>query len=104
MKRFFLASGILLSGITGLYAFRTNDQSSITGKVSPADQATAVWAISGTDSTTANVVNGAFSLTAKAGTYKIVIDAKEPYKDVALDGIVVNDGASTDVGEIKLLK
>lgn len=104
MKRFILASGILLSGMAGLYAFRTVDQSSITGKVSPADQANAVWAISGTDSTTANVVNGAFSLTAKAGTYKVVVDAKEPYKDVSLEGIVVADGAPTDVGEIKLQK
>lgn len=104
MKRFFLASGILLSGMAGLYAFRPLEQSSITGKVSPADQATSVWAISGTDSTTANVINGAFSLTAKAGTYKIVVDAKEPYKDASLDGIVVNDGAATDVGEIKLQK
>ena len=104
MKRFLLASGILVSGMAGLYSFRPFDQSSITGKVSPAGQATAVWAISGTDSTTANVVNGVFSLAAKAGTYKLVVDAKEPYKDVALDGIVVNDGAATDVGEIKLQK
>ena len=104
MKRFLLAGGILLSAMAGLYAFRSIDQSSITGKVSPADQANAVWAISGTDSTTANVVNGMFSLTAKAGTYKLVVDAKEPYKDVSLEGIVVNDGAPTDVGEIKLQK
>ena len=104
MKRFLLTSGILISGIAGLYAFRTIEQSSITGKVSPADKANAVWAISGTDSTTAKVVSGMFSLTAKAGTYKVVVDAKDPYKDVALEGVVVKDGEATDLGEIKLQK
>ena len=104
MKRLLLASGIVLSGITGLYAFRSVDQSSITGKVSPADQAEAVWAISGTDSVTANVVSGAFSLAVKAGTYKVVVDAKEPYKDASLENVTVADGAPTDVGEIKLQK
>jgi hypothetical protein len=104
MKRFFLAGGILVSGMAVLYAYRPIDQSSITGKVTPADQANAVWAISGTDSTSANVINGVFSLTAKAGTYKVIVDAKDPYKDVALEGIVVKDGGATDLGEIKLKK
>jgi hypothetical protein len=104
MKRLLLAGGIAFSAITGLYAFRTVEQSSITGKVTPADQANAVWAVSGTDSVTANVVNGAFSLAVKAGTYKIVVDAKEPYKDASLENVAVSDGAPTDVGEIKLQK
>ena len=93
-----------MSAITGLYAFRTIDQGSITGKVSPADAAQAVWAVSGTDSITANVVNGAFSLAVKAGTYKVVVDAKEPYKDASVDNVTVADGSPVDVGEIKLQK
>ncbi|MBS1574368.1 MAG: carboxypeptidase regulatory-like domain-containing protein [Bacteroidetes bacterium] len=104
MKRLLLAGGIALSAVTGLYAFRSVGQGSITGKVTPADQANAVWAVSGKDSVTANVVNGAFSLAVKAGTYKIVVDAKEPYKDALLENITVADGAPTDVGEIKLQK
>ena len=104
MKRVLLAGGIVLSGLTGLYAFRPVDQSSITGKVSPADAATAVWAVNGKDSTTANIVNGAFSIAVKAGTYKVIVDAKEPYKDVSVDNITVSDGAPVDVGEIKLQK
>jgi len=104
MKRVLLACGIVLSGITGLYAFRPLTQSSITGKVSPADAATAVWAVSGADSVTANVVNGAFSLAVKAGTYKVVVDAKEPYKDASIDNVAVTDGSPVDVGEIKLQK
>ncbi|MGC4037118.1 MAG: carboxypeptidase regulatory-like domain-containing protein [Chitinophagaceae bacterium] len=104
MKRVLLACGIVISGITGLYAFRTIDQGSITGKVSPADQANAVWAVSGADSVTANVVNGAFSLSVKAGTYKVIVDAKEPYKDASVDNVTVADGSPIDVGEIKLQK
>lgn len=104
MKRLLLAGGIALTAITGLYAFRSIDQGSITGKVSPADAAQAVWAVSGTDSVTANVVNGAFSLSVKAGTYKVVVDAKEPYKDASVDNVTVADGSPVDVGEIKLQK
>jgi hypothetical protein len=102
MKRLLLTGGIALSGLIGLVAFRGTEQASITGKVTPADGATAVWAVNGTDSTTANIVNGAFSLGVKAGTYKVIVDAKDPYKDVALDNIEVKDGAPVDVGEIKL--
>jgi hypothetical protein len=104
MKRLLLAGGIALSAITGLYAFRSVDQGSITGKVSPANAAKAVWAVSGTDSITANVVNGAFSLSVKAGTYKVVVSAKEPYKDASVDNVTVADGSPVDVGEIKLQK
>jgi hypothetical protein len=104
MKRVLLSCGIVLSGITGLYAFRSVDQSSITGKVTPGDAATAVWAVSGTDSVTANVVNGAFSLSVKDGTYKVIVDAKEPYKDASVDNVAVSGGAPVDVGTIKLQK
>ncbi|MBL7761995.1 MAG: carboxypeptidase regulatory-like domain-containing protein [Chitinophagaceae bacterium] len=102
MKRLLLAGGIVATGLAGLVAFRGVEQASITGKVSPADAAVAVWAVNANDSTTANVVNGAFSLGVKAGTYKVIVDAKDPYKDASLDNIEVKDGVPVDVGEIKL--
>jgi hypothetical protein len=40
----------------------------------------------------------------KPGTYKVVVDAKEPYKDAAVDNVAVSDGAPADVGTIKLQK
>lgn len=104
MKRLLFASGIALTVITAFSAFRSFDESSITGKVSPAGQAETVWAINGTDSVTAKVIDGAFAIAVKAGTYKVVVDAKEPYKDASLENVRVADGAPTDVGEIKLEK
>jgi hypothetical protein len=38
------------------------------------------------------------------GTYKVYIDAVEPYKDVIKEGVQVTDGGSADLGEILLQK
>ena len=71
----------------------------------PADAAVRAWAESVTDTLRAPIVNGAFEITdAKPGTYKIIIEAKPPYRNAAKDGIMVSDGQSADAGEIKLEK
>jgi len=75
---------------------------SIKGKVYPIDAATEVWAISGTDSLKVSVTDGAFTFDAKPGTYKIVVVAKVPFKDVIKDNVQVADGNMTDLGTIKL--
>jgi hypothetical protein len=49
-------------------------------------------------------MNGVFSLAAKPGLYKVVIDAIEPYKDAILENIEVKEGQTVDVGEIVLQK
>lgn len=102
MKKKFLTGGILAAAIAGMFAF-TSTQSAITGKVTPADGAESVWAVSSMDSAKGEITSGAFSLQVKPGTYKVVIDAKDPYKDVTLDNIEVKD-QPIDVGEITLQK
>jgi hypothetical protein len=103
MKKKLAGSGILLTLIGGLFAFSTFEQASITGKVSPGDGAQAIWAISATDSVkSTNISSGSFSLQAKPGTYKLIIDAKEPYKDVTLDNLELKQDQVLDVGEIVL--
>lgn len=104
MKKRMLSCGIVAASVAGLFAFTAITQSSITGKVSPADGAEAVWAISGTDSTKAGINAGAFTLEVKPGTYKVIVDAKDPYKDVSLENLEVKDGQPLDVGEIVLQK
>lgn len=101
MKRHILTCGILATSIAGILAF-TVSQSTITGKVTPADGATLVWAISGSDSTKAPISAGAFALQVKPGTYKILVDAKAPYKDVILENLEIKEGQPLDVGEIVL--
>lgn len=79
-------------------------QSSITGKISPADGAEVVWAISATDSVKAMVALGSFSIQVKPGLFKLIVDAKEPLKDAQLDNLDVKENQVLDVGEIILQK
>lgn len=87
----------------GAFAFKGFDGGSIAGKVVPADGATEAWAVSGTDTLKTAVAEGAFSFAnAKAGTYTVIVDAKEPFKDATITDVKVEDGKATDLGEIKL--
>jgi len=100
------ASFFSIIGIaTSLFAFTTLQGGSIKGKVIPADGASQVWAISNADTLKAAISQGNFEITrAKAGTYKVYIDAIDPYKDVVKDGVQVNDGSTVDLGEIQLTR
>jgi hypothetical protein len=89
----------------GLFAFNSITAGTIKGKVTPSEGAVRAWAESGTDTLNATIQNGVFEIgNAKPGTYKIVIEAKPPYKNTAKEGVAVMDGQSTDVGEIMLSK
>lgn len=89
----------------GLFAFSQFKAGSIKGTVSPAEGAVRAWAESSTDTLRAPIVNGSFEIAdAKPGMYKIIIEAKPPFKNAAKDGINVNDGQAADAGEIKLEK
>ena len=85
-----------------LHAFRLMQSSSISGRIIPPTGSDIIWAISGTDSMKTSVINGAFVFTAKPGTWKIMVDAKEPFKDAVLEKVDVKEGQNTDVGEIRL--
>ena len=100
MKKSILLCGIFAASLGGLLAF-TSSQTGISGRVTPQDGAQMVWAI-GTDSTRGIISSGNFSIQVKPGTYKVFVDAKDPYKDVSLENLEVRDGQPLDVGEIVL--
>jgi hypothetical protein len=77
-------------------------QAAITGRVSPANAAEVVWVIGAKDSIRATISSGNFSVMVKPGTYKIIVDAKEPFKDALLDNLDVKSNEPLDVGEIIL--
>ena len=53
----------------------------------------------------APIVNGSYEIAGlKPGTYKVIIEAKPPYRNAAKDGVMVSDGQSSDAGEIRLEK
>lgn len=86
-----------------LVAFAFIKDSGISGKISPADGASEVLAVSGTDTLKTVVSNGSFVFSPiKPGTYTIWVKAKAPYKDTSVENVAVIDSAITDVGEIKL--
>ena len=87
--------------VVGLHAFRAMQQSGIKGTITPPDGTELVIAVSGTDSVKAKPVNGSFTLAVKPGSWKVLIDAREPLKDVVLDA-AVKEGEVADLGEIKL--
>jgi hypothetical protein len=77
-------------------------KTSIVGRVNPADAAEVIWAISATDTLKGIPGQGQFFIDVRPGTYKLVVDAKEPYKDVTLENLQVKADETLDVGEIPL--
>jgi hypothetical protein len=104
MKKRMLTFGIAAASVAGLFAFTASTQTAITGKVVPGEGAETVWAISATDSTKGTLSAGTFTLDVKPGTYKVIVDAKDPYKDVTLENLEVKQDQPLNVGEIVLQK
>ena len=103
MKNAKLSLAALAFAAVGFFAFDGIKAGSIKGMVNPADGAVRAWALSSTDTLRADVNKGTFEITdAKPGTYRVIIEAKPPYKNAAKDGVTVTDGQATDVGEFKL--
>jgi hypothetical protein len=107
MKKGILACAIVSVVIGGPLSFNSQDdifaqESSLTGRVSPVDAAEMIWVIGGKDSLKTWVVSGIFSLKVKPGNYKLLVDAKQPYKDVLLDNLEIKLNQALDIGEIIL--
>jgi hypothetical protein len=94
---------IFALAVIGIFAFNNADNGAISGKVTPADGASQVWAFQGTDTLNAPISDGAFNVKdVKAGTYTVIVGAKSPFKDVTVTNVKVQDDKTTDLGEIKL--
>lgn len=95
----------VLAGCIALFAFNARFAGSIKGKVTPTDAAARIWAESATDTAHADIMDGAFEVpNLKAGTYKVVVEAKPPYQNMSKENVIVADGAPTDLGTITLNK
>jgi hypothetical protein len=97
-----VAATIIIAGLAAFTHFRVGSKK---GTVTPAEGGVRAWAESATDTLRAPIVNGSYEITdVKPGAYKVVIEAKPPYRNIAKDGIMVSDGQAAEVGEIKLDK
>lgn len=91
--------------LISVLAFTVLQTASIKGTVIPASATGQVWAVSGADTAKAAFTNGVLSLVnVKAGTYKVVVTADEPYRQVVKENVVVQEGSVADLGEIRLEK
>ena len=103
-----MKSGILKGAVVGtvvsaIFAFNVITAGSIKGTVVPADGASRAWALSATDTFRGSITNGAYEIKdIKPGSYRVIIEARPPYKNAAKDSVVVMDGQASEVGEIKL--
>lgn len=106
MKNTFLkiiAMLMLVAVTVTLFAFRQLAPASIAGRVTPAEAVKDVWAVSLNDTARGSITQGSFTINnVKPGTYKVIIDANAPYKDVVKEGVSVTEGQPVDLGEIKL--
>lgn len=91
---------------SGLLSFqKPGSGTMLKGKVSPAFYAVHAWAISEHDTLYTTISDGNFDFPiSEPGTYKIIIEARSPYRHMEKDGIVVQDGQATDIGELALQK
>lgn len=76
--------------------------SAIKGRIDPADGAVEALAVSATDTARVAITDGMFLLNVGHGTYKLVIVARPPYKNVVKDNVEVADGNTTDVGTVRM--
>lgn len=88
-----------------LFSFTVFKPATITGRVTPAEGLKDVWAVSQSDTARGTVSQGNFMIeNVKPGTYKVIIDANAPYKDIVKEAVSVVEGQPVDMGEIKLEK
>jgi hypothetical protein len=98
MKKIRMASPAFAIAIVSLLSFTTLPATSIKGKVTPASYAVRAWAMSESDTLYTTIENGSFEFSnAKPGVYRIIVEALSPYRHLAKDGVVVNEGQATDV-------
>lgn len=89
-----------------LFSFALRQSSSIKGTVTPADKCVRAIAIRDNkpaDSVSTTISNGSFEIqNVKAGEYSVVIEATSPYGNARKVGVTVENGKTTDLGEIEL--
>jgi len=94
-------SGLIILGLSSM----KNLDSVISGKVIPATAVEAVLVIKDADTLRTTVgKEGDFTLPVSPGTYRLLVDAKEPYRDAEMKELVVKAESAVNVGEIKLDK
>ena len=97
MKNIF---GVIIAVV--LISSFAKDRSGIQGTIDPPEGAKRIWAVNGKDTVSIIPAPGSFIMDVKPGSWKLVVEAVLPYKNVERESILVTDGQLTDIGLIKL--
>jgi hypothetical protein len=98
----FLALGIFVSALT---AFLGPRDGTIRGSVSPVEAVVRVWIISSTDTIRSEVREGVFACSGlRPGVYKLIVEARAPFKYVVKHGILLGNNKVADLGQILLMQ
>ena len=95
---------LLMIAITSVHAVKIMQSGSLQGKVYPANGAENVWAVKGNDSIKIRSSEGDFYITLDPGRWKVVINARSPFRSMLFDTLVVKRGGIVDLGKINLQK
>ena len=101
-RQWFLTGTFLL--VIVFFAFVKQDMTGIIkGRVVPYNAALHVWAVSDKDTVSGIVQNGAFEIKkVKSGRYRVIAEGLRPYKVTTKLDVVVQNGATVDIGDIIL--
>ncbi len=95
------AIGIILT-IFLISSFAAKYRSGIQGTIDPPEGAKRIWAISDRDSVSIIPAPGSFLIEVKPGSWKLVVEAVLPYKNLERESVLVTEDQITDIGLIKL--
>lgn len=101
MKKSVLTFIAIILAVITLHAFRIMQQPTITGKIVPWNAATQVWAVNGSSLLKVEPSNGEFRFAAHPGSWKVMVRANAPYRDLRMPA-EVTAGKTLNLGEIKL--
>lgn len=100
-----LKIAILSILVCSLLAFTAQNTGGLKGQITPVAGIGQVLLITGRDTLVVPVQNGSFKLNQlKARTYQLIVKTIAPYQEFSLSEVAVIDSATTDIGQIKLLR
>lgn len=103
MKKTVLTLFIVILAVVFLHAFRAFQQPVISGSIYPKEAVKQIVAVNGNDSVIGLPdKTGLFAVNVKPGTWKLVVEAKQPYKTVVMESVKAREGEGTNVSVITL--
>lgn len=97
-----IASIVLTGPLAGDPDMAGTQETSVTGRISPASEVSSVQIVNPKDSIKATWISGNFFARVKPGKYKLIINTTSKNRLVQVDNVQVIKNQALDIGEIIL--